>query len=68
MLCAALIVAHQVAGKATRDALFLSVFSASDLPKMVMVAATLSLALGWVFFALTEPALSWQVFLKLFGM
>jgi D-alanyl-lipoteichoic acid acyltransferase DltB (MBOAT superfamily) len=24
-------------------------------------------ALGWVFFALTEPALSWQVFLKLFG-
>lgn len=24
-------------------------------------------ALGWVFFALSEPALSWQVFLKLFG-
>jgi D-alanyl-lipoteichoic acid acyltransferase DltB (MBOAT superfamily) len=25
-------------------------------------------ALGWVFFALTEPALSWQVFLRLFGL
>jgi D-alanyl-lipoteichoic acid acyltransferase DltB (MBOAT superfamily) len=25
-------------------------------------------ALCWVFFALTEPALSWQVFLKLFGI
>jgi D-alanyl-lipoteichoic acid acyltransferase DltB (MBOAT superfamily) len=25
-------------------------------------------ALGWVFFALTEPFLSWQVFMKLFGL
>jgi D-alanyl-lipoteichoic acid acyltransferase DltB (MBOAT superfamily) len=25
-------------------------------------------ALGWVFFALSEPARSWQVFLKLFGV
>jgi D-alanyl-lipoteichoic acid acyltransferase DltB (MBOAT superfamily) len=25
-------------------------------------------ALGWVFFALSQPALSWRVFLKLFGM
>jgi D-alanyl-lipoteichoic acid acyltransferase DltB (MBOAT superfamily) len=25
-------------------------------------------ALGWVFFALSKPSLSWQVFLKLFGM
>ena len=25
-------------------------------------------ALGWVFFALSDPALSWQVILKLFGM
>ena len=25
-------------------------------------------ALGWVFFALSEPGLSWQVILKLFGM
>jgi alginate O-acetyltransferase complex protein AlgI len=25
-------------------------------------------ALGWVFFALSEPALSWQVFRKLFGL
>lgn len=25
-------------------------------------------ALGWIFFALSEPALSWQVFLKLFNL
>ena len=25
-------------------------------------------ALGWVFFALSHPALSWQVFMKLFGL
>jgi D-alanyl-lipoteichoic acid acyltransferase DltB (MBOAT superfamily) len=25
-------------------------------------------ALGWVFFALSQPTLSWQVFRKLFGM
>lgn len=25
-------------------------------------------ALGWVFFALSRPALSWQVFMKLFGL
>jgi alginate O-acetyltransferase complex protein AlgI len=25
-------------------------------------------ALGWVFFALSDPALSWQVFRKLFGV
>ena len=25
-------------------------------------------ALGWVFFALSDPSLSWQVFLKLFGV
>ena len=25
-------------------------------------------ALGWIFFALSEPSLSWQVLLKLFGM
>jgi alginate O-acetyltransferase complex protein AlgI len=25
-------------------------------------------ALGWVFFALSQPALSWQVFMKLFGV
>ena len=34
-----LIIAHLVAGKATRDALFLSHFSASDLPAMIAVAA-----------------------------
>ncbi len=38
-----LIIAHQVAGKATRDALFLSQFDVTDLPKVVMVAAVLSM-------------------------
>ena len=43
-LCAAtLIIAHQVAGKATRDAIFLSQFEVADLPKVVMTAAMLSI-------------------------
>jgi AAA family ATP:ADP antiporter len=39
MVIAALMMAHQVAGKATRDGIFLSQFSASALPAMVTVAA-----------------------------
>jgi len=43
-LCAAtLIIAHQVAGKATRDAIFLSQFAVAELPKVVMTAAVLSI-------------------------
>ncbi|MEO8593624.1 MAG: hypothetical protein ABI759_09895 [Candidatus Solibacter sp.] len=42
----ALIVAHQVAGKAVRDGLFLSRFSAADLPKAIACAALLSVLLG----------------------
>ncbi len=43
-LCAAtLIIAQQVAGKATRDAIFLSQFDVADLPMVVMTAATLSI-------------------------
>ena len=49
MLCAAVAMAHQVAGKATRDALFLSAFPVSDLPRMVIGGAVASLALGWLF-------------------
>lgn len=41
-LSATVIIAHQVAGKATRDSLFLSWFSATDLPKVVMAAALLT--------------------------
>ncbi|MEE8343491.1 MAG: MFS transporter, partial [Gammaproteobacteria bacterium] len=36
-------IAHQVAGKATRDALFLSHFDVSNLPKVVIAAAIISL-------------------------
>ncbi|HMM74839.1 MAG TPA: Npt1/Npt2 family nucleotide transporter [Gammaproteobacteria bacterium] len=40
---ATLMIAHQVAGKATRDALFLSQFDVTALPKMVMASAVLSM-------------------------
>ncbi len=40
---ATLMIAHQVAGKATRDALFLSQFEVTTLPKMVMASAVLSM-------------------------
>lgn len=40
---ATLMIAHQVAGKATRDALFLSQFEVTALPKMVMASAVLSM-------------------------
>lgn len=40
---ATLMIAHQVAGKATRDALFLSHYDVTDLPKIVITAAILSM-------------------------
>lgn len=49
MICAALAMAHQVASKATRDALFLGAFPSSDLPRIVISGAAVSLALGWIF-------------------
>lgn len=49
LLGAALIMAHQVAGKAVRDGLFLSQFSASDLPKIMAAAAVLSIVMGLLF-------------------
>jgi ATP:ADP antiporter, AAA family len=39
-------VAHQIAGKAARDGLFLSRFSPGDLPKIVALAALVSIVLG----------------------
>jgi hypothetical protein len=36
-------IAHQVAGKATRDAVFLSHYDVTELPKVVIVAAVLSM-------------------------
>ena len=41
--CAIFMIAQQVAGKAVRDALFLSSFSVTDLPKAVIIAAFFSL-------------------------
>jgi hypothetical protein len=43
-LGAAALIAHQVAGRATRDALFLSTFEVRYLPLMMMAAAALSIA------------------------
>ena len=43
LMSATLMIAHQVAGKATRDAIFLSHYEVTDLPKMVLFAAILSL-------------------------
>ncbi len=40
---ATLMIAHQVAGKATRDAVFLSHYDVTELPKVVITAAILSM-------------------------
>ncbi len=49
LFTATAMIAHQVGGKATRDALFLSSFSVTDLPKVVMASGLLSiLAVGLV--------------------
>ena len=45
---AAALIASQVAGKATRDAFFLSQFPVTALPVMVIVASLLSVAAGFV--------------------
>lgn len=42
MTVSAVMLAHQVAGKAVRDALFLSALPVTDLPRMVITAAVLS--------------------------
>jgi hypothetical protein len=48
-VAAALMMAHQVAGKAVRDSFFLSAYSAADLPKMVTAAAAASILLVLLF-------------------
>jgi hypothetical protein len=45
-LSAAALIAHQVGGKATRDALFLSHFDIAGLPWMVVAASILAIATG----------------------
>jgi hypothetical protein len=54
MVAAALMIAHQVAGKAVRDGLFLAEFEVTDLPKMVAFAAGCALAAGYGFSRLLE--------------
>jgi AAA family ATP:ADP antiporter len=49
MMGAALMLAHQVAGKAVRDSFVLSNYPASDLPKVVMGAAVISIAFVLIF-------------------
>jgi ATP:ADP antiporter, AAA family len=46
MLVAGLMLAHQVAGKAARDAFFLSEFNATYFPMMVMAGSAISIAGG----------------------
>ena len=46
VITAAAMIAFQMAAKATRDALFLSTFDVSALPRMVMVSALLSMAVA----------------------
>ncbi len=48
MTVSALMMAHQVAGKASRDAIFLSHFRTADLPAMVTVAAIAAIAVSVV--------------------
>ncbi len=49
MMGAALMLGHQVAGKAVRDSFFLSNYPASDLPKVIMAAAVLSIGIVLIF-------------------
>src|SRR5689334_10405812 len=46
LLGAGLVMAHQVAGKAVRDGLFLAQFSAADLPKVIILGAVFAVLLG----------------------
>lgn len=48
MFAAGLMMAHQVAGKAARDSIYLSTFPVSDLPKAVMAAAAAALLLTFI--------------------
>jgi ATP:ADP antiporter, AAA family len=58
-LAATVIITHQLAGKATRDALFLSTFGVASLPAIVITAAALSGILAIILagiMARTQPA------------
>ncbi|MEO8372170.1 MAG: hypothetical protein ABI806_23495 [Candidatus Solibacter sp.] len=66
-VASSLMVAHQVAGKALRDGLFLSRFAPSDLPKIVAAAAVVSVLLGLGFARLLANSGPFRVVPLAFG-
>jgi AAA family ATP:ADP antiporter len=65
---AAVIIAFQLAGKATRDALFLSTFGVAALPTMVIAAAVLSAVLSAVLAQIMARTSPGRLVPRLFGL
>jgi hypothetical protein len=65
---ATIIIAFQLAGKATRDALFLSTFGVSALPGMVIAAAVLSAILSVVLARVMAETRPGHLVPRLFGL
>jgi AAA family ATP:ADP antiporter len=61
LVSATLMIAHQVSGKATRDAIFLSHYDVTQLPKMVIVAALLSMLAVVVMSRLLSAFGPWRI-------
>jgi len=64
---ATLMIAHQVAGKATRDAVFLSYYDVTELPKMVISSAILSMVAVILMSRLLVTYGPWRVIPSAFG-
>ena len=67
LVSATLMIAHQVAGKATRDAIFLSHYEVTDLPKIVITAAILSMIAVVLMSRLLVSFGPWRVIPLAFG-
>lgn len=65
---ATLMIAHQVAGKATRDAVFLSHYDVTELPKVVITAAILSMVAVVLMSRLLVVYGPWRVIPSAFGV
>ena len=63
---ATLMIAHQIAGKATRDAIFLTHYDVTNLPKMVLIAAVMSMAAVVLMSRLLGGFGPWRVIPKAF--
>lgn len=61
LVSAVLIIAHQVGGKATRDAIFLSQYDVTQLPRMLIVAALASMLAVLVMSRLLQRFGPWRV-------